>query len=191
MPNIEKDKFIQDSEKVGTKINPVPVPETEIGVDTANEFFKDIANLGDSASIDISSLNTFTQLSQNRETLYQVLDTMAQDSTVAAILEIYAEDATETNERGEIVWSESSDPNINKYITYLLKSLNVDKNMYKWVYSLCKYGDLYLKLFPLTTPYLALFPPNSYNFIIGFKLFILLAYSNIFSNFNSLSLINL
>ena len=72
---------------------------------------------------------------------------MAQDSTVAAILEIYAEDATETNERGEIVWSESSDPNINKYITYLLKSLNVDKNMYKWVYSLCKYGDLYLKLF--------------------------------------------
>ena len=147
MPNIEKDKFIQDSEKVGTKINAVPVPETEIGVDTANEFFKDIANLGESASIDISSLNTFTQLSQNRETLYQVLDTMAQDSTVAAILEIYAEDATETNERGEIVWSESSDPNINKYITYLLKSLNVDKNMYKWVYSLCKYGDLYLKLF--------------------------------------------
>lgn len=147
MPNIEKDKFIQDSEKVGTKINPVPVPETEIGVDTTNEFFKDVANLGDSASIDISSLNTFTQLSQNRETLYQVLDTMAQDSTVAAILEIYAEDATETNERGEIVWSESSDPNINKYITYLLKSLNVDKNMYKWVYSLCKYGDLYLKLF--------------------------------------------
>lgn len=147
MPNIEKDKFIQDSEKVGTKINAVPVPETEIGVDTTNEFFKDVANLGESASIDISSLNTFTQLSQNRETLYQVLDTMAQDSTVAAILEIYAEDATETNERGEIVWSESSDPNINKYITYLLKSLNVDKNMYKWVYSLCKYGDLYLKLF--------------------------------------------
>ena len=147
MPNIEKDKFIQDSEKVGTKINAVPVPDTEIGVDTANEFFKDIANLGESASIDISSLNTFTQLSQNRETLYQVLDTMAQDSTVAAILEIYAEDTTETNERGEIVWSESSDPNINKYITYLLKSLNVDKNMYKWVYSLCKYGDLYLKLF--------------------------------------------
>ena len=42
MPNIEKDKFIQDSEKVGTKINAVPVPETEIGVDTTNEFFKDM-----------------------------------------------------------------------------------------------------------------------------------------------------
>lgn len=147
MPDIGKEIFIQDSEKVGTKINAVPVPETEIGVDTANEFFKDMAELGESASVDISALNTFTQLSQNRETLYQVLDTMAQDSTIAAILEIYAEDATETNERGEIVWSESSDPEINKYITYLLKSLNVDKNMYKWVYSLCKYGDLYLKLF--------------------------------------------
>ena len=139
--------FNKENPKIGQKINPLPMPETEIGVDTANNFFKDIAELGDSSSIDITAINSFAQLSQSRETLYQVLDTMAQDSTVASILEIYAEDATEQNEQGQTVWAESSDADIAKYVTFLLKSLNVEKNIYKWVYSLCKYGDLYLKLF--------------------------------------------
>ena len=139
--------FNKENDKIGQKINPLPMPETEIGVDTDNNFFKDIAELGDSSSIDITAINSFAQLSQSRETLYQVLDTMAQDSTVASILEIYAEDATEQNEQGQTVWVESSDADIAKYVTFLLKSLNVEKNIYKWVYSLCKYGDLYLKLF--------------------------------------------
>jgi hypothetical protein len=42
---------------------------------------------------------------------------------------------------------ESSDANIQKYVNYLLDTTNVDKNIYKWVYSLCKYGDLYFRLY--------------------------------------------
>lgn len=147
MSDIDNKVFNKENDKIGNKINPMPVPETNVGIDTDNEFFKDIAELGDSSSIDITTINSFSQLSQSRETLYQVLDTMAQDSTVSAILEIYAEDATEQNEQGETVWVESDDPNIAKYVTFLLNSLNVEKNIYRWVYSLCKYGDLYLKLF--------------------------------------------
>lgn len=143
----DKEIFNKESDKIGQKINPMPVPETNVGIDTNNEFFKDIAELGDATSIDITAINSFSQLSNSRETLYQVLDTMAQDSTVAAILEIYAEDATEQNEQGQTVWVECDDANISKYINFLLKSLGVEKNIYKWVYSLCKYGDLYLKLF--------------------------------------------
>lgn len=143
----DKEFFNNENEKIGQKIHPMAMPETEIGVDTDNNFFRDISELGDSTSIDISSINSFAQLSQSRETLYEVLDTMARDSTVASILEIYAEDATEQNEQGQIVWVESSDANIAKYVEFLLNSLNVEKNIYKWVYSLCKYGDLYLKLF--------------------------------------------
>ena len=139
--------FNKENDKIGQKINPMPVPETNVGIDTDNEFFKDIAELGDATSIDITTINSFSQLSNSRETLYQVLDTMAQDSTVAAILEIYAEDATEQNEQGQTVWVECDDANISKYIDFLLKSLGVEKNIYRWVYSLCKYGDLYLKLF--------------------------------------------
>lgn len=143
----DKEFFNKDSEKIGQKINPIYVPDTEIGVDVDNSFFRDVAELGESSSIDITTINSFAQLSQSRETFYQVLDTMAQDSTVAAILEIYAEDATEQNEQGQTVWVESSDPMISKYVEFLLHSLNVEKNIYRWVYSLCKYGDLYLKLF--------------------------------------------
>lgn len=143
----DKEFFNKESDKLGQKINALPVPETEIGVDTDDAFFNELANLGDATSIDITAINTFAQLSQSRETLYQVLDTMAQDPTMAAVLEIYAEDATEQNEQGETVWVESDDANIGKYVDFLLKSLNVEKNIYRWVYSLCKYGDLYLKLF--------------------------------------------
>ena len=53
----------------------------------------------------------------------------------------------EYNEEGRIVWAESEDSNTGKYINYLLKSLQVDKNAYKWIYSLCKYGDIYLQLY--------------------------------------------
>lgn len=36
---------------------------------------------------------------------------------------------------------------IQRYVTFLLNSLNVDKNIYSWVVSFIKYGDIYLKLF--------------------------------------------
>lgn len=143
----DKEFFDKESEKIGQKIHPMAVPETDVNIDTDNQFFQDLAAYGESSAIDITSINSFAQLSQSRETLYQVLDTMAQDSTVASILEIYAEDATEQNEQGETVWVESSDANIAKYVKFLLNSLGVEKNIYRWVYSLCKYGDLYLKLY--------------------------------------------
>jgi hypothetical protein len=72
---------------------------------------------------------------------------MSEDPTISAALEIYAEDTTEANDQGRIVWCESEDPEVVKFVTYLLDTMNVEKNIYKWVYSLCKYGDLYLRLF--------------------------------------------
>lgn len=139
--------FDKENQEIGNRIKPQPIPATPVGLDTDNEFFNDVLDAATSTQIDITAINSFSQLSHSRETLYQVLDTMAQDSTVAAILEIYAEDSTEPNENGEVVWVESSDANISKYVNFLLNSLNVEKNIYRWVYSLCKYGDLYLKLY--------------------------------------------
>jgi len=142
-----KNLYKDDTSVYGTKINPTPVPSLEIGVDTNDDFYTAIAENGDASVVDINRLNAFTQISNSRETLYDVLDTMSQDSTIAAVLETYAEDATETNEQGDIIWCESSDSKILKYVTFLLNSLNIDKHIYAWVYSLCKYGDVYLKLF--------------------------------------------
>lgn len=147
MADLNNNAFIDDASQYGTKTKPVPVPEKNIGIDTDNSFFADIIDAGESGQLDISKLESFTQISQSREQLYQLLDTMAEDSIISAVLETYAEDATERNEDGRIVWCESDNPDIVKYITYLLDTMNVDKHSYKWVHSLCKYGDLYLRLF--------------------------------------------
>jgi len=66
---------------------------------------------------------------------------------ISAAVNIYASDACEPNEDGHIVWAESDDELAAGMVNHLLDVLNVDKNIYDWVYSLVKYGDLYLRLF--------------------------------------------
>ena len=129
--------------------NPVakPAPGKNIGIDIDGEFYDNIIDAGISSSLDVAKIQSFTQVSHNRDTTMQLLDTMAEDSTISAVLEVYAEDATETNDNGDIVWVTSSKSEIVKFITYLLDTMNVNKNIYKWVYSLCKYGDVYLRLY--------------------------------------------
>ena len=137
----------RDSDKKGKKINPVPRPEINIGLDVSDAFWDAVEEASDASAIDIGAINNFSQVSQNRETLYQVYDTMSEDPLMAAALEVYTEDATEPNDVGDVVWAESSDATIGRYVSFLLDSLNVDKHIYKWTYSLIKYGDLYLRLY--------------------------------------------
>ena len=131
----------------GKPTQAIPKPERSIGVDVKDTLFNDIIAAAESSSLDITALESFLNVSQWRDEVYTMLDTMAEDSTIAAALEVYAEDATEYNEEGQIVWATSADENIAKYVMFLLDTMNVDKNIYKWAYSLCKYGDLYLRLF--------------------------------------------
>lgn len=139
--------IVQDDKSYGIKIEPTPIPEKQIGIDTKGVFMDNVVEAIDVGKVDMSKIESFTTLSQTRDTMYTMLDTMAEDATISAVLETYAEDATERNDKGKVVWCESSDPNIAKYVTFLLNSMNVDKNIYKWVYSLCKYGDVYLRLY--------------------------------------------
>ena len=125
----------------------VPTPPLEIGIDTNNSIYDNIIQAYESSKIDMSQIESFSYVSQRRDQVYTLLDTMAEDSVVSAILETYAEDATEYNDKGQIVWAESSDSKIAEYVEFLLKMMNIDKNIYKWTHSLCKYGDLYVRLY--------------------------------------------
>ena len=145
--NIDINAYSDGSDIYGKKIKSVPRPEKNIGIDTKNLFIDNIINAGISSHIDIAKIESFTKISNNRETIMELLDTMSEDSTIASALEIYAEDATERNAENKIVWCTSNDPKIVDYVTYLLDTMNVDKNIYKWVYCLCKYGDVYLRLY--------------------------------------------
>lgn len=143
----EKSVYVNDPDLYNREIRAVPAPERGVGIDTKETIFDNIVQAGQSSQIDLNSLDSFTTISQGRDQIYSMLDTMCQDPTISAVLETYAEDSTEYNDHGQVVWCESSDANIQKYVTYLLDTMNVDKNVYKWVHSLCKYGDVYFRLY--------------------------------------------
>lgn len=140
--NKEVDKSIYNK-----KITSIPANKPEIGIDTEQSIINKMVELETASSINIGQIESFSTISQSRDQLYTMLDNMASDPMVAAALEIYAEDSTEANDDGRIVWADSVDDDARKYVEFLLDTLNVDKNIYKWVYSLCKYGDIYLRLF--------------------------------------------
>lgn len=143
----DKKAIVEPGDLLNKKTKAVPMPDADIGVDTEQKIYDNIIVAGESSHLDISKIEEFTRVSQKRNEVYDLLDSMCNDATIAAVLETYAEDATERSEEGRIVWSEASDPKIAKYINYMLSSLNIDKNVYKWVYSLCKYGDIYIRLY--------------------------------------------
>lgn len=131
----------------GTKIKAVPIKSVEVGVDTTKNFERNILNAAINSVLDISKLEGFSTVSQTRESIYKILDSMGNDSMISSILETYAEDTVESNEQGKIMWCESSDSDVAQYVTYLLDSMNVDKHLYGWTYNLIKYGDIYLRLY--------------------------------------------
>lgn len=137
----------EDKLQPGTKIKSVPMDKPEIGIDTESTLQRTIIDATEVSSLDLAKLESFSTVAQTREQSYQTIDTMAQDSTLAAVIKCYAEDSVLPNDNGKVMWCESQDANVSKYVSYLLESLNVDKNAYKWAYSLVKYGDVYLKLF--------------------------------------------
>lgn len=141
------DVFVQDDEVYGKKIVSKPVPERKKDVDLKNVLYQNIINAAMSSQLDLQSFESLNQSANDRNQLYNLIDTMCEDGSIAAVLETYAEDTTERNDTGNIIWVQSSDEDVSKYIEYLLDSLNINKNIFKWVYSLCKYGDVYLRLY--------------------------------------------
>lgn len=126
---------------------PVSNPTNITDIDTDGSLYSYMIDSMDSSTLDLSELESLINVSRARDQVYNLIDLMAEDPRIAAALNIYASDVCEPNDKGEIVWCESDDAKIANYITYLLNALNIDKNSYKWVYSLCKYGDLYLRLY--------------------------------------------
>lgn len=139
--------FVPDDDVYNKPIKAVPAPQEEIGVDLEHTVLRNITDAIETSKFDSNALNSFTQVSRTRNELYNTLDYMAEDTTLSAVLETYCEDATETNDKGQIVWVESDDPNAAKFIEYLLSALNVDKNIYSWTHCLVHYGDVYLRLY--------------------------------------------
>lgn len=137
----------KDTERiVGKKVKITPVEPSKISIDLDNSLGETIVEAAASASLKTDVLESFSTLAQNRETEYELIDTIGMDSTMAAAVETYAQDIIQTNDKGEIFWIESEDAETAKYVSFLAKKLELDKNAYKWAYTLTKYGDVYVRL---------------------------------------------
>lgn len=133
---------------VGSQTQPVTLDNTTtLDIDTKNILADNIIEAGLTSKLDMAAIENFTSISNARDQIYQLIDTMSQDSSVAAILRTYAEDVCEPADNGHVIWCESEDPNISKFVNYILNVMNADKNMYSWTYTLIKYGDTYLRLY--------------------------------------------
>lgn len=126
------------------KVKPLEPPQTNIDL---NKSLEDaILTSAQGGDLQSGVFESFSTAAQNRESEYELIDTMAMDSTIAAAIETYAEDITQPNSKGDIFWVESDDAEVGKYVDYILKKINVDKQAFSWAYNLTKYGDVYLRL---------------------------------------------
>nr|DAP55291.1 MAG TPA: capsid assembly protein [Caudoviricetes sp.] len=149
MTNIENNEsaFVRDDELYNKKIKTEVPPERKQDVDLNKTLYDNIINAAECSQLNLNAFDSLNQTANNRNELYNMIDAMCEDGIISAIVETYAEDATERNDAGNIVWAESPDPDVAKCVEYFLDTLNVNKNIYKWTYSLCRYGDVYLRLY--------------------------------------------
>ena len=143
-----KKKTSNKSPLVGTVTKPITLDQTtKLDIDTNKKIVDNIIEASIGGNLNTAELEQFTAISNSRDQVYQLIDTMMKDSVVSSIVRTYAEDACEVADNGHIIWCESNDPNISKFVNYLLNIMNVDKNIFSWVDTLIKYGDVYLRLY--------------------------------------------
>lgn len=139
--------FFEDFLKI--RVKGKPSKETEIGVASDKQS---LGNILDSAIengeiVDLATLDQFRTLGSDRNSQYRMYDEMATDSIISAALEIYADESTQYNTQGQVIWAESDDPNASKFANKLIEDLQLNKHAWSHIYNLVKYGDVYLQLF--------------------------------------------
>lgn len=143
-------KFFEDA----LRIKVVPKPEDLAGLsitDSRDDLaYKQIKNAeGDSGSlVDMEAISKFRTLSTDRQERYDEFENLLKDATIAAAIEMYADDATQYNYRtGKVIWAESDDKDIEAAANRLINVLNLNEKAWTHIYALCTYGDVYLRLY--------------------------------------------
>lgn len=138
-------KFIEDFTQF--RIKNAPSDRADMSISEKNDEVVNRMTSSDSPISSLSQLSEFRTIAEDRETQYNTYDEMATDSVIAAALEIYADDATSYNEKGQIIWVESDIPEIADAGNRLLDKFEIPERAWKHIYQACKYGDYYLKLY--------------------------------------------
>lgn len=137
------------SNKFNIRIKPNTNAEDGLNVvkDKDSLTSKILGDIETGSSISLSDLNAFRTLSSERDMQYNVYDEMREDSIISAALEMYADDATQYNRDGSVIWVDSDDENCAKFYNRLIQNLDLNKNSWSYIYALCLYGEIYLETF--------------------------------------------
>lgn len=132
-------KFIRNNKKYSS------VPITK---DKDDLTYKQIMDAENGSIIDVDAIQQFRTLSSDREERYKEYEGMLSDATIAAAIEMYADDATQYDFRtGKIIWAESDDPDIAAAANRLITVLGINDKAWSHIYALCTYGDVYFRLY--------------------------------------------
>ena len=92
------------SSLIGNQAKPVVLDSTtKLDIDTNKVLIDNIIEAGLQSRLDVSALDRFTSISNARDQVYQLIDTMCNDSAVSAIVRTYTDDVCETADNGHIV----------------------------------------------------------------------------------------
>lgn len=145
--NNGRKSFFEDFLKI--RVKGKPGKESEIGIASPkNTLVSELDSLSDLGQfVNTSEFQSFRTLGSDRNEQYRMYDEMANDSIIASALELYADDATQYNAKGQVIWAESEDPNAAQFANRLLEVLQIQDNAWSHIYNLVKYGDVYVQLF--------------------------------------------
>lgn len=92
------------SSLIGNQAKPVVLDSTtKLDIDTNKVLIDNIIEAGLQSKLDISAIDKFTSISNARDQVYQLIDTMCNDSAVSAIIRTYTDDVCEGADNGHIV----------------------------------------------------------------------------------------
>ena len=92
------------SSLIGNQAKPVVLDSTtKLDIDTNKVLIDNIIDAGLQSKLDISAIDKFTSISNARDQVYQLNDTMCNDSAVSAIIRTYTDDVCEVADNGHIV----------------------------------------------------------------------------------------
>ena len=97
--------------------------------------------------LDLTDILSINDLKLNRNDKYRIYEEMVADGRIGAAIEMYANDTSQFNAEGKILWVESEDSDVAAYVENLLKDLHIQENVWTHAYRLYLYGDVYLETF--------------------------------------------
>ena len=99
-----KKKTSNKSPLVGTVTKPNTLNQTtKLDIKKKKKIVDNIIEASIGGNLNTAELEQFTAISNSRDQVYQLIDTMMKDSVVSSIVRTYAEDACEVADNGHII----------------------------------------------------------------------------------------